>query len=100
MTNKECKDALGSFSSSQSIYNSWSNKWDLCEYFGPSDDDKDEDSLDVFERHNDPGSRDNKIAHAAYITSCIQGPAPFPSHGSFTAVDVTDLSPSTSLLIF
>ena len=77
MTNKECKDALGSFSSSQSIYNSWSNKWDLCEYFGPSDDDKDEDSLDVFERHNDPGSRDNKIAHAAYITSCIQGPAPF-----------------------
>ena len=39
-------DALRSFSSSQSIYNSWSNKWDLCEYFGLSDDDEDEDSLD------------------------------------------------------
>ena len=92
MTNKERKDALGSFSSSQSIYNSWSNEWDLCEYFGPSDD-EDEDSLDGFEGHNDPDSGDNEIAHAAYIASRIQGPAPFPSHGSLTAVDVADLSP-------
>ena len=92
-TNKERKDALGSFSSSQSVYNSWSNEWDLCEYFGPSDDDEDEDSLDGFEEHNDPDSRDNEIAHAAYIVSCIQGPAPFPSHDSLTAVDAADPSP-------
>ena len=43
-TNKECKDALESHRLSQSIYNSWSNKWDLCDYFGEEDDDLDEDS--------------------------------------------------------
>ena len=93
MTNKECKDAFGSFASSQSVYNSWSNKWDLCEYFGPSDDNEDKDSWDGFEGHNNPDSGDNKIAHAAYIVSHTQGSAPFPSHGSLTAVNVANLSP-------
>ena len=69
------------------IYNSWSNEWDLCEYFGPSDDNEDEDSLD--EEHNGPDPGDNKTAHAAYVAECIQDLAPLPSHDS--PIDNTDI---------
>ena len=85
-TNRECKDALESHSLSQSIYDSWSNQWDLCEYFGESDYDDDDDDdegfecQDGFRGDNDPG--DNEAAHAAYIDHHIQGPlAPYePVH--------------------
>ena len=80
LTNRECKDILESFSPAQLIYNSWSNEWDLCEYFGPSDDNEDEDSLD--EEHNRPDLGDNETAHAAYIAECLQDLAPLPSHDS------------------
>jgi hypothetical protein len=79
ITNREHKDALESHSSLQLIYNSWSNKWDLCNYFGKSDDDDDDDGWDggsnlAFngDNNNDPG--DNEMAHAANITDHIQGP--------------------------
>ena len=85
LTNRECKDILESFSPAQLIYNSWSNEWDLCEYFGLSDDNKDEDSLD----HNGPDLRDNETTHAAYLAERLQDLAPLPSHDS--PVDDTNI---------
>ena len=77
LTNRECKDILESFSPAQLIYN---YEWDLCEYFGPSDDNEDEDSLD--EGHNGPDLGDNETTHAAYIAERLQDLAPLPSHDS------------------
>ena len=97
LANRERKDVLESFSPAQSIYNSWSNEWDLCEYFGLSDDNEDEDSLD--EDHNGPDLRDNETAYAAYIAEHLQDLAPLPSHDSPLLMIPTSL-PSTSLSIF
>ena len=80
LTNREYKDILESFSPAQLIYNSWSNEWNLCEYFGLSDDNEDEDSLD--EEHNGPDLGDNETVHAAYIAERLQDLAPLPSHDS------------------
>jgi len=74
-TNRESKDALESHRLSQSIYDSWSNEWDLCEYFGEEEEDEESLSQDVFDGHNDPA--DNEAGHKAYIADHIQGPAPF-----------------------
>lgn len=84
-TNKERKDALESRSLSKSIYNSWSNEWDLCDYFGESDDD-DDDEQDGF-GDSEPG--DNEAAHAAYIDERSQGPL-FSSYEPVVSVHDAD----------
>lgn len=93
-TNRERTEALESHSSSQSIYNGWSNEWDLCEYFGKSDDDDDEGSVhdELFASDNDPG--DNEAAHAAYIADRIQGPLCRLFSPSRAPVNVDDTNPS------
>jgi hypothetical protein len=101
MTNREHQDALESHSSSQSIYNSWSNEWDLCNYFGESDDDDDVDDegldyRDEFGGDNEPG--DNEAVHAAYIDERIQGPLfssrePVVSVHEANSFDSDDLNP-------
>jgi hypothetical protein len=99
MTNRERQDALESYSPSQSIYNSWSNEWDLCDYFGDSGDDDNDDEgseyQDGFGGENEPG--DNEEAHAAYIDKRIQRPL-FSSHElsvrDADPFDNDDLNPS------
>ena len=39
---REGEDILSSYPNSQLVYNSYSNVWDACEYFGPNDDSDDE----------------------------------------------------------
>ena len=93
-TNKECKDALESHRESQSIYNSWSNEWDLCDYFGEEDYDSDEEDStyqDGFDAPNDPG--DSEVAHQAYIADRLQGPVSFLS-SSEPVLPVDDAGPS------
>jgi hypothetical protein len=92
-TNRERTEALESHSSSQSIYDGWSNEWDLCEYFGVSDN-NDDDSVhdEAFERLNDPG--DNEAAHAAYIANCMEGPiCPLFSSSRAPVDDVDNINP-------
>jgi hypothetical protein len=44
VTRREGEDILSSFSDSQLVYDSYSNVWDACDYFGQPDDDTDDES--------------------------------------------------------
>jgi hypothetical protein len=45
VTRREGGDILSAYSDSQLVYDSYSNVWDACEYFGQSDDDPDDMSI-------------------------------------------------------
>ena len=99
-TQKESIDLLEIFPNSQSIYDSWANEWDLCEYFGDSDELDDNDNNDdnqVYHAHPsdlvDPDPQDNPQAHAAYIQACINDPKPFPTYTPHYQPDKQDWPP-------
>ena len=91
-TQKECLDHLDTFSNSQSIYDSWANEWDLCEYFGDSDD-LDEEDDDIEDDIVGPNPHDNPQGHAAYVQARINDSTPFPVYIPHYQPDQPDRPP-------
>jgi hypothetical protein len=106
-TQKECIDLLETFSNSQSIYDSWANEWDLCEYFGDSDEMDDNNDNNDEDYHANSNLQDNAQGHAAYLQARIDGCKSFsvyiplyqPDQPDRAPLDVTfDISEHLSLL--
>ena len=92
-TQRESIDLLKRFSNSQSIYDSWANEWDLCDYFGDSDEFNDSNDNNDDDYYAESNPQDNAQGHAAYLQARIDGCKSFPVYMPLYQPDEPDRAP-------